>query len=202
MISVNAKLFRIASMFSAKKTARLYLCGVQIEKAEDGVLLVAADGHRLIVINDKEGTCEKNSLIVKTTKHFLDATKKTKDELKERIINVTSEGTATILKNDPIKAIVQYNDFVIDGDFPVWKRVVPWKLKKTSPAGYNYKYLNDFGKAAKELSGSDCISIKGTENGAAIVRFSGCDYAFGVLMPVNFGDMEIPESLQYLKSYK
>ena len=199
MITVNAKLFRIASMFSGKEPTRYYLKGVHIEKAKEGVLLVATDGHRLIVINDKEGKCKGNSIIVKTSKHFLDATKKTKLEYKERLINVTSDGTATILESGPVKAIVQYNDFIIDEMFPKWKSAVPWNIKETSPAGYNYKYLNDFGKAAKELTGSDSISIKGTEEGAAIVRFGNCDYAFGILMPVKFVDMGVPQDLKYLE---
>lgn len=204
MITVNAKLFRVASMFAGKNQVRTYLNGVRIEKAKEGVILVATDGHRMIVINDREGKIEGEPLTLKVTKHFIDATKKTKDERKERKILATSDGAVSVLDGEDDKVIVQYNDFVTDNTLPVWRKAFNWDIKEQSPAGYNYRYLNDFGKAGNELTGWGNISIKGTEDGPAIIGFYGCDYAFGVLMPVKFDrhNMNIPENLQYLKNYK
>lgn len=203
MITVNAKLFRVASMFSGKEPTRYYLKRVHIEKAKEGVLLVATDGHRMIVINDREGKIEGGPLGIKVTKHFIDGTKKAFHEKKERKIFATSDGAVSVLDGDNGKVIVQYNDFVTDDNFPNWKKVFKWDIKETSPAGYNYRYLNDFGKAGSELTGKFDISIKGTEEGPAIIGFAGCDYAFGVLMPVRFdrNNMNVPENLQYLENY-
>lgn len=204
MITVNAKLFRVASMFAGNNQVLTYLNAVRIEKAKEGVILVATDGHRMIVINDREGKIEGDPLGIKVTRHFIGATKKTSIERNERKIFATSDGGVSVLDGEDGKVIVQYNDFVTDSTLPEWKTVFNWDIKEPSPAGYNYRYLNDFGRAGNELTGKVDISIKGTEEGPAIIGFARCDYAFGVLMPVRFDrhNMNIPESLQYLKNYK
>lgn len=204
MITVNAKLFRVASMFVSKNTIRQSLDGVRIEKAKEGVILVATDGHRMIVINDRDGKIEGDPIGIKVTRHFIDATKTTGPERKERKISATPDGSVSVLDGDRGKVIVQYNDFVNGVTFPEWREVFKWNIKETSPAGYNYRYLNDFGRAGSELTGRVDISIKGTEEGPAIIGFARCDYAFGVLMPVRFDrhNMDVPENLQYLKNYK
>lgn len=200
MISVNAKLLRIASMLSDKGSVRYYLGGVYVEKADEGVILVATDGHRLIVINDKTGKCGEESKIIRLSKNIILETKKSKLEKEERLVEVSEDGELTIRHQPDGKKIVTYTDCFIDGTFPKWRSAFKWDIEQPSPSAFNAKYLNDFGRASKELNGSEFISIKGTENGPSIVNFYNCDYAFGVIMPVRFGYMGIPENMKYLET--
>lgn len=200
MISIDAKLLRIASMFSSKDSIRYYLNGVYVEKADEGVILVATDGHRLIVINDKTGNCGEESKIIRLSKNMILETKKSKGEKKERVVKISEDGELSLIHQSDGKKIVTYTDCFIDGTFPKWRSAFKWDIEQPSPSAFNAKYLNDFGRASKELNGSEFISIKGTENGPSIVNFYNCDYAFGVIMPVRFGSMGVPENMKYLET--
>ena len=177
----NAKIFSVACMFSSKDDVRYYLQGVFIEKAKEGVILTATDGHRLISINDKEGELKGDPILVKNNKFLLSLCKKVKGEKSERTVSI--DGFSATVRND--KELATVSDILIDGTFPKWMSFVP-KIDKPSPAAYNASYLNDFGRAGKLLNGNNYIKITGTEGGAAIVNFYNYDDAFGVLMPVRF----------------
>lgn len=200
MISINAKLLRIASMFSSKGSIRYYLNGVYVEKADEGVILVATDGHRLIVINDKTGNCGEDGKIIRLSKNIILETKKSKLEKEERLVEISEDGELTIRSQPEGEKIVTYPHGFIDGTFPEWRSAFQWNIEKPSPSAFNAKYLNDFGRVSKELNGSEYISIKGTEDGPSIVNFYNCDYAFGVIMPVRFGSMGVPENMKYLET--
>lgn len=180
----NAKLLSVACMFSSKDGIRCYLQGVFIEKAKEGVILTATDGHRLISINDKEGELKGDPIIVKNDKFLLSLCKKVKGEKEERTISIN--GSSATVSND--KELATIDNILIDGTFPKWRSVV-LKIDKPSPAAYNASYLNDFGRAGKLLNGSNYIKITGAEDGAAIVNFYNYDDAFGVLMPVRFSGL-------------
>lgn len=71
---VSADLFRRAMMAQSTEETRYYLNGVHIEPCpEGGALLVATDGHRLLVFRDEHGYVEGGSAIIKLSKGMVKA---------------------------------------------------------------------------------------------------------------------------------
>ena len=57
--SINCDMYKIAVEISAKKDNRTYLCSVHVERhPEGGIVIVATDGHRMIVMYDEHGSLE------------------------------------------------------------------------------------------------------------------------------------------------
>ena len=59
MITVNARLFKAASLFVSGEDTRNYIQGVCIEPHPEGALLVATDGRRVVAILDRKGSAER-----------------------------------------------------------------------------------------------------------------------------------------------
>jgi DNA polymerase III sliding clamp (beta) subunit (PCNA family) len=55
---VNADLFRIVYSCVSTEETRYYLNGVHVEPHPvKGAILVATDGHRMLIAHDKDGSC-------------------------------------------------------------------------------------------------------------------------------------------------
>lgn len=194
-INVNARLFRAAYNCVSTEQTRYYLNGVFIEKhPTEGVLLVATDGHRLIVVHDASGSIEGASQIVKLDKTALGICKAGRGEAGDRRLVI--DGTNATIENFAGQPVGAAYGVIIDGTFPDWSRVAKPSFDETAPAFYKPKYLKAFGDAADELAERKgvAISLAGSSDGPALVRFSGVSIAYGVIMPVR-GDsdaLEIP----------
>lgn len=199
MIEVNANYFRAAAECQSTEETRYYLNGVYVAPHPDqGVVLTATDGHRLISIHDKHGKCSA-AKIVKVDPKAIDA--KAMSGLRRAMMSdapqvledpklyVDEAGIVTIGTYRSLKSCF------IDGTFPDWVRVVlpvlaAAKKAEYSPASCNQEYVASFGKIAVMLSpsGSDrgrsIRIISFTEHDPSLVRFGGIDHAFGILMPM------------------
>lgn len=197
MIRVNARLFAAAAICISTDETRYYLTGVRIEPhPEKGALLVATDGHRLIVIHDVEGECSKAAIvslpkemaaacvewIVSESYDEWDNPASSKSLGDDRILRVDDDGRAEIERH--FRALT---DCRVDGDYPDWRKVLP--VPAEGPRGapmLKGQYLDDFGKISKLLTqGNTGVRIVGgnTHNDPALIRFSD-QFAFGVLMPL------------------
>lgn len=197
LINVNARLFRAAFNCVSSDKTRYYLHGVQIEAHPvAGVLLVATDGHRLVVIHDVSGSIEGPSRIVKLDKTMLAACKAARNETHDRRLQIVG-GQASVLVSD--SPVASSYDAIIDGEFPQWRRIAKPNLAEIGAGFYNPAYIKSFGDIADELlerKGAP-VSIAGNSLEPALVRFDNVDYAYGVLMPVrgNVNVLEIPSAI-------
>ncbi len=205
----RAAFIAAASVVQAKQDIRYYLNGILIEKApksegkDNGLLIVATDGHRLVAAHDESAEFTKdfadlpNGLIIEFSPDTLRAAKLVKN-LDQHVsiesievehvpdycrLNVKIGGTST---DDSKK---------IGGQFPDWQRVTK-DSRKRAIGWYSSEYLADFAKVAKFLnyqsSHDRAITLRADDkNSAATVHFGGIDYAFGMLMPMR-EDVDIP----------
>ena len=183
-IKINADLLRLAAICASTEETRYYLNGVYVEPHEDGVLLVATDGHRLVCLHDPDGAAT-GPAIIRTDKRFLRECKTAKNESVPRLVRIS--GTVAGVYNDPewtpdSVALTQMSDALIDGTFPDWRRIVP-EYHEGQCGGFNAKYLADFGKIAAELD-TPAIQLRAKdEMSPALVQLDSAG-GFGVLMPM------------------
>jgi DNA polymerase III sliding clamp (beta) subunit (PCNA family) len=182
MYTVNAKLFEIAHRFASKEETRYYLGGVCIEPApyQGGVLLIATDGHRMMVLHDADAKAPPAPVIMQASALALKACR---EKSAERIIYNDTSGEVVTDEGQSLAGGFSF----IDGCFPDWRRVVPQTLPE-SGAAFNAKYVGDFMKAATDLaklSGlrSGAAQFHCDPAGAAVVCFSNSP-GFGVIMPL------------------
>lgn len=192
---VNAKLFSIVNNFVSSEETRYYLKGVLIQRHQSGkgVYLVATDGHRMMVAYDADGSTTLEDVIVRLDKSALAMCKPDRREPNDRALRVHGDGEVEILADcirehgtlSESRLVSSFRNCIVDGTFPGWQRVIPCEFAGT-PSSFNGAYLSDFGKAAKDLTGQKdaAIRIIGNDGGPALIRFRGCDHAFGILMPL------------------
>lgn len=64
MLTLSLSVYKRAALCASNEETRYYLCGVYVEPcAEGGVLAVATDGLKLVVIHDPAGVCERPAII-------------------------------------------------------------------------------------------------------------------------------------------
>lgn len=151
----------ILAAFMAKQDVRYYLNGFHVKPhPEQGVILTATDGHRLVTIHDEEGLVD-GEYIFPISKNLLAASKKRPDKkgaftshwvqyIDNRFIvcseleNHTEEG---FLVDDTFyQAAVQYIEYVphIDGIYPdVGAVIEKLKPQPTDVCAFNVKYIAD-----------------------------------------------------------
>lgn len=179
----DADLFHIAYAFTCREETRFYLCGVSIEPhPEQGVILVATDTYRLIVIHDEDGFA-KEKIIVRMDKSPLSLCKKKSTEVVKREVEVLPDGMAFVLRE--YKHIGVQDDAIIDGAFPNWRGIIPkCTTEKPTLTGYNGRFLGEFSAAAKRLTGSERLFFAASEDKPFLVNFSDQAKAFGIMMPM------------------
>jgi len=205
MISVNANLFRAACECRSTEETRYYLNGVFVRPHPvKGALLVATDGHRLIVIHDETGKCDEAKIVGLDAKHVDAAT------IKAMRKATTGEEPRLTIDKDGIATFGTFRSLAscfIDGTYPDWPRVVAPMLArvkegKFAPGTVNQKYLSAFGKIAVMLSPTNDQSaafrvVSHTEDDPLLIRFGSCDSAFGLLMPMRSSiSNELPQFMK------
>jgi len=209
MFHVNASLFAAANLMRSYEETRYYLNGVYVEPCEQGgVLLVATDGHRLIVIRDENGFTPE-PVIIQVDKGELKKFKPDSRATKQLVIE-------DISKFETIPASLRWIDEEdgqsitfdtlqvkrVNGTFPDWRRIMPRQFKPgASHQSFNADYIASFGKARTLIGEAFGFTGKQAEKGR--VTFTATDHprnpcliglpgyeniAFGVLMPMQ-GDM-------------
>ena len=188
LATIESKTLAALYPFCAHKYVRYYLQGVLIESADKGVIAVATDGHKMLVINDFDGHCEK-SIIVQYSSTMATQMKK-KDA-----------GIATILRLSPDSDQLQImlsNGFagpgqLIDGKYPAYNNVMPKELPTDSAARQHYDpaLLTAFCTAEKVLRNGSTYHgisiINGNEKACGCILYPHISdnlHARGVLMPL------------------
>lgn len=188
IFSVRSDLFRAVAVACSDEETRTYLHGVYIQPHPvEGVLMVATDGHRLLVAHDAGGSCSE-PVIVKLSGPVLKAAKAKKTDHIDgrRLVADDENGVRVVIPHE--SAEVYPVAWKIEGTFPDWRRVIPDAKRLTAPCPavleYNAEYLGDFAKAAAEIGNSRRIGIRTYDaNGPALVTFED-DRLFGILMPM------------------
>lgn len=195
-IRVNADLFRIVYTTVSSEETRYYLNGVHIEPHQNGALMVATDGHRMIVAHDTAGECTE-SAIVKLPRFALAQCRTPKMFEKKRVVEVEN-GSATIIEMVPAEkkgeflreSLLTAHKAIIDGTFPDWMRLVPSEISGSGTSGaVNPKYIKAWGDVGVELSrlygGVGSIALYSSDpNSPMLVRFEGAKNVFGIQMPM------------------
>lgn len=191
-INVRADLFRIAYHAVSTEETRYYLNGVFVEPHVDGgVVMTSTDGHRLISVYDRAGEASA-SAIVKLPADAIKACKPGKGDVgrflkikgnEARIVTIDSSGAE--------KPVSIASDFVIDGTFPDWRRVLPrGPFTTLGVAAFNAAYFQGLSGLAKDIAPafdrqSVCMkSMTISASDPALVLFPGAPDVFAVLMPV------------------
>lgn len=218
---VNADLFRRAQLCVAQKDpSRVFLAGVFIEPcAEGGATMVSTNGHHMVVIRDPHAIV-KGAGIVRLNKLMLRALKSEKSDLQhtERALLVSYEPDtgsraliASILVEDRYSSrelafdlfenptgdirAVQYEDVLIDGQYPDWRRVVPsYAEAGQSFATFNPNLIDRVAEALaphRDIVPTLTFYTSPTQPEAGPILVKGCPFqhsdeafeGFGVIMP-------------------
>ncbi len=203
MITVNANLFRIVYTAVSTEETRYYLNGVHIEAHPvKGAILVATDGHRMIVAHDPDGGCSQD-VIVQLPRFALAQCKPQAMFTTKRLLTIdpAEKGSATIKDVSPginkaappkVEDVVTVHRVIIDGKFLDWRRVVPKEPTMpdaSRPTAFNPRYMKAWVDVGLELKraglGSEEMQI-GVSNGGdpTIIRWSATSGMFGVQMPM------------------
>lgn len=221
---LSADLFRAVAVAQSTETTRYYLCGVYVEPHPHlpGVILVATDGHRMVVAHDPAGSVDVAGVIALPPDLLKQCKRSGRGQ--RRLIEV-NDGIPTILelKHDNeieshkatlaagvrVPVATGVRNCIVDGTFPDWRRVVPNPAgKPCSPVGlsFNANYLGDFAKVCAALAdyntgranpatiGAPISLYAEDDGGPALIRFGAFASAFGVLMPLrhNVDRAELP----------
>ena len=207
----RADRLRLATLFQSSDETRYYLNGVYIEAMDDGVRLVAMDGHRLAVFRDEAAfTCAP--CIVALPKAARAAIKSVKareftwfgiigqhDGIGRHEARVVdgSEGMASMEEIqaamlDMTNPAVVWAGAVelIDGTYPEFENAIPAYVGDAgAPGTFQSRYLAPFVEVAQDLAGKRGPISLHSDNPSdpALVQCERKDFV-GVLMPMRADD--------------
>lgn len=199
MIRINANLFRMVYTAVSKEETRYYLNGVKVEAhPEKGALLIATDGHRMVVAHDETGICEGEAIV--RIPAFVRAQCRVPKMFKAyRVLEIDSEKRSASLREvtpeekgipEKIEDIVTAYGVIIDGTFPDWRRVVPAGGPSTGEyAAFNPRLMKEIAALGEDINRTmdasefamkiECRS----STDPVVIRF-GQSPVFGILMPM------------------
>jgi len=202
-ITTQAKYLAMLLPFMSKQETRYYLNGIYVtpHPADDGILLVATDGHRMGIIHDRDGSCEHGPWTCTIPKRAT-ATLKIRPGVKNlhtkpclahfcgQALFITSFGFEP--DDDPTSFgahhLIGCHAGAINGTYPEWQKVVPTGIGKRTAKhlSFNPTYLADFKQVAR-LSGIDhpvvTIFAPDTPNGPSRILVQNVPEFAGVIMP-------------------
>lgn len=180
LLDLNAVFYRAAHICASTEDVRAYIRCVRVEKHPDeGAVLIATDGHRMIVIHDPTAWIQKSISILldPMTLKSCRATGPVPQRLK-----ILEDGCAQI------GALRSAKSVIVKGDYVDWRKVVPVQRWTNIPVSVNGRYLADFVKINGILNpeGHHAIRmVSGTEPaGPCLILFPHYTAAFGILMPM------------------
>lgn len=206
---------QVLAAFAAKKDVRYYLNGFHIKPHhEQGVILTATDGHRLVTIHDVDGE-SNGEFTFPISKQLLSASKSRgyaslpfdRIEIVGNTLRVTclddwfdedewSESTQSI---EPIK----HMEFIrpIDGNFPdVGRRFKEWDPQAVGSIGFNAKYVGDLAVIAPRKTFPLVPLMFSGEKGAAVAIGGYFREIVAMIMPAKVDDdmdLTIPEFTKF-----
>lgn len=183
-------MFAAVAMAQSTEETRYYLNGVYVcPHPTKGAMLVATDGHRMMVAHDELGSVQKPA-ICGMPKGAIAL--KFNQPTVQPSVEVDTDGIATVATYRSERSVY------IDGTYPDWAAVIRPVLelgKKRfygkeiyAPASFNGDYLAAFGKIAKVLRDcKDSVAVRVitfNEHDPALILFPYVTNAFGILMPM------------------
>lgn len=188
-IDISARMFYAALVCVSTEEKRYYLKGVHVEPhPEKGAVLVATDGHRMVVLHDEAGYAGRKAIIPADKELIAVLARVTKPADDDARLRVDKDGIVSIEAASYRAA----KNTLIDGTFPDWADVIrpvlaAFRRKEVAWASFNPRYLADFGKVADRLAinRDSAIRVAAPDPGsAALILFEGDRSVFGVLMPM------------------
>lgn len=202
---VRADRLRLASLFMSTDQTRYYLSGVFIHAADEGVCLVATNGHTLGAFHDQAGFTSA-SCIVRLPKSLLTAIKETKEReflwfgiigdhqgvgRHEARLFDTQKGfcdnldTAQEAMLNPLLDGVVWSGAVelVDGQFPEYSAVIPERRAKSATSfAFSAKTADPFLKVALDEKSKGLRYFPAGDRDPVLVDCGRDDFV-GVLMP-------------------
>lgn len=192
-IRFNAAYATMLLPFVSKDPFRYYLCGIAVEPWEDGVILVATDGHILAAIYDRTGEAS-GSFICAVPPALVKALPKSVETSGE----LHFIGDAAYLldgtndDDDPIDVTAPSPHHLcithapaIDGTFPDWRRTIPGRGRERSDVTVNPALLDSFKKAAAVVGRGTGITLRcGGTAAPVVVQIEGFPWFVGAVMPM------------------
>lgn len=196
---------RAVSLFAASNSFRLVLQGIYVEPCEDGVVIVATDGHVLFAVYDElafascagvldlspsmlkdMGKGQRETLVVSDPKaSLLSLPWNPRDEPSNRELLEMATNPGSLVTNH------QWSRACTDLPYPNWRKVLrPAASKLETLAHFNSKLRAKFGNAFQMLSdgGFPAITIAPMEGADPSMSphyvFGELKQAVGVIMPM------------------
>lgn len=217
-VSVQAKYIAMLAPFVSTDVCRFYLNAIYIAPLDEGVVMVATDGHRMGIVRDKTGTADK-PWICPVPRLIAAACMPKRNKGKDNapqlchfvgsvayVTNRVWEGANPDIIGENHLAIAASS--AIDGTYPQWQKVVPKEteldrkgkeLLPLIPFNFNAAYLATYQTVAK-AAGVDkaMVSIVVRDKASpALVFVSGIPEFIGIILPVR---IDVPADLpEWLK---
>jgi DNA polymerase-3 subunit beta len=158
---------------ASTEATRYYLNGVCIEVLDGKGVMVATDGHKLLVAPFDPGATENGSYIIPSK--LIANIKIVKKGEKNLSVHI---GPQTVeLEYNGTRFVGQ----LIDGSFPDWRRVIP-KEQSGEYAQFNGSYMKELDDAARMI-GLSRAQVGMNGQAPAWVSYAS-ETLFGVLMPM------------------
>jgi hypothetical protein len=194
-IKITAKYIPLLAEFVAKQD-RYYINALKVEPHPDGgILLVATDGHTLMVVHDTEGTTNGEWLCALPTKIVQACAKRgRKNDIfsKPKHLHFIGEvGYVMSGEGDPRQIGQLHIETayckIIDAKFPDWRKAVPRKPKALNRTCVNITYLARLLKLTKlgDYKYQEGVQLfQENSRGAVIVRPIGVPEMMVLVMPM------------------
>lgn len=186
-----------ASLFVSKEETRYYLNGVCIEPhPEQGVLIVATDGHRMAILHDEEGHTN-GRWICPLPKEIKAAAKGHR--------RIRFEDDRAVLVDDETR-LIDCAAPAIDGTFPDWRIVLKDTIHngcKNLGIGFNGRYLAEFAKIGATLGlKNPCVTFAAAnKEDPVLVRIDGAPEFLGVQMPMRSDQPHISDATESMPGW-
>ena len=215
-VKFNREYLPMLAAFMAVSDTRYYLNGFHVKPHPDqGVILTATDGHRLVTIHDEEGLAD-GQYIFPITKKFLAAAKKTKHDENKSVLDsiqiignkayVLSWGQVDGLdffedKDEESMALVSHVEYIseIQGRFPDTERLFKGlKLSPVESVGVNVGYVGSLTAICDGKYNSAELMFSG-ETGSIFIVCGNNREIVALIMPSHCKkeDKSIPDFVKY-----
>lgn len=187
LFSLNLRALKSVAITASTEETRYYLNGVNLVHTPSGCIMVATDGHRMMIVKQDWTDIVPNAEF-KPTIVPLAFIKKIK------LVRGIDLADCAIGEEGAI--LIKYagetmGTQAVDGTFPDWRRIVPKTAPSNIPAQFNADYVADFWAAGKLLSNDKSAHgpvISHDDGNPALVNWYFGEgqglQAVGVIMPV------------------
>ena len=214
-VKFNREYLVILSQFMAVNDVRYYLNGFHVKPhPNEGVILTAVDGHRLVTIHDKSGISD-GEYILPISKPLLKAAKKScVNGLPLNSVQFINNKAYVLLHNEDDEfdffqddnespmSQVHHVEYIsqIDGKFPDTKKLFSGlTLEAVECVGVNIDYISKLKSICTSVK-FPAINLMFTGKSGSVVAVSGYNREIvSVIMPARFdkADLSIPEFVNF-----